>query len=172
MKINCNIRRHLKSFFRITLKQIGLQNEALPLAEWVCDRHMEPLNLADLHRHLNEHQAFSQVNLWKNHKIIYLELGKKVMSSHNVLHGYRQVSALTKTIAEDIFSRLAKYNNKDHNLVNREVEVEWIRTVQLFDSYAVNALPGQVSSALNVVNSSTKEDVQEDVITSVENKKK
>ena len=119
MRINSHVKRKLKHFFRITLKKIGLENEAFSLAEWVCSQHMVELDLRALHMHLNTHEAFVQNNLWRDHRTLYHELGRKVMSSHNVLHAYRDVGDATKEVRNLIFARIAIFNNKDHNLIQR-----------------------------------------------------
>ena len=109
------------------MSKIGLASECYKLANWVSDRHMQPLDLAELHKYLNQNKPFVEKNLWLYHRYLYHELARKIMSSHNVLHGYRDVAETTKPLAKVIFEKMAKFNNKAHNLILRYNQVISIR---------------------------------------------
>ena len=47
---------------------------------------------------------------------------------------------------------MALFNNRDHDLIQREQDVEWLGTEQEFWFNTVNPLPDQVLSAPEVVN--------------------
>ena len=47
---------------------------------------------------------------------------------------------------------MALFNNRDHDLIQREYDVEWLGTEQVFWYNKFNPLPDQVPSAPEVVN--------------------
>ena len=83
----------------------------MKLTKWVISKHRDTLTLEEAITFIRGRGAFAEIMLEQNEPEIFNELFHKLMSSHSVLHSYKDVSEYWRGSENAIFNGMARYQN-------------------------------------------------------------